>query len=98
MGKEINRLTSGWNIPAGGAVTDREIRPELAAFAKVMESRLKENAHRGEWRTFKFCCLAACPGANLGHMIRAYQADKPESILKSAAGAANHDLRQTQRS
>ncbi len=26
---------------------DQEIRPELAAFAKVMESRLKENAHRG---------------------------------------------------
>ena len=25
----------------------QEIRPELAAFAKAMESRLKENAHRG---------------------------------------------------
>jgi hypothetical protein len=73
-------------------VMDQEIRPELAAFAKVMESRLKENAHRGDWRTFNFYYLAACLTANLGHMIRAYQADKPESILKSAADTANYAM------
>ncbi len=38
---------------------DPEIRPELAAFAKVMESRLKENANRGDWRAFNFYYLAA---------------------------------------
>jgi hypothetical protein len=73
-------------------VMDQEIRPELAAFAKVMESRLKENAHRGDWRAYNFYYLAACLTANLGHMIRAFQADKPESILKSAADTANYAL------
>jgi hypothetical protein len=73
-------------------VMDHELRPELAAFAKVMESRLKENAHRGDWRTYNFYFLAACLTANLGHMIRAFQADKPESILKSAADTANYAM------
>jgi hypothetical protein len=50
---------------------DQELRPELAAFAKVMESRLKDNAHRGDWRSYNFYFLAACLTANLGHMIRA---------------------------
>jgi hypothetical protein len=71
---------------------DQEIRPELAVFAKAMESRFKENAHRGDWRTYNFYYLAACLTANLGHMIRAYQADKPESILKSAADTANYAM------
>jgi hypothetical protein len=71
---------------------DQEIRPELAAFARIMESRLKENAHRGDWRTFNFYYLTACLTANLGHMVRAFQADKPESILKSAADTANYAM------
>jgi hypothetical protein len=71
---------------------NQEIRPELAVFAKVMESRLKENAHRGDWRTYNFYYLAACLTANLGHMIRAFQADKPDSILKTAADTANYAL------
>ena len=71
---------------------DQELRPELAAFARVMESRLKENAHRGDWRSYNFYYLAACLAANLGHMIRAYQADKPESIPKSAADTANYAM------
>jgi hypothetical protein len=71
---------------------DQELRPELAAFAKAMESRLKENVQRGDWRTFNFYYLAACLTANLGHMIRAYQADKPESILKSATDTANYAM------
>jgi hypothetical protein len=71
---------------------DQEIRPELAAFAKAMESRLKENAHRGDWRTFNFYYLAACLTANLGHMIRAFQADKADAVLKSATDAANYAM------
>ena len=71
---------------------DQELRPELAAFAKVMESRLKENAHRGDWRSYNFYYLAACLTANLGHMIRAYQAEKLESIPKSAADTANYAM------
>jgi len=71
---------------------DQELRPELAAFAKAMESRLRENAHRGDWRSYNFYSLAACLAANLGHMIRAYQADKPESIPKSAADTANYAM------
>jgi len=71
---------------------DQELRPELAAFAKAMESRLKENAHRGDWRSYNFYYLTACLTANLGHMIRAYQADKPESIPKSAADTANYAM------
>lgn len=71
---------------------ERDLRPELAAFAKAMETRLKENAHRGDWRTYNFYYLAACLAANLGHLIRAYQADKPESILKGAVDTANYAL------
>jgi hypothetical protein len=71
---------------------DQEIRPELAAFAKGMESRLKENAHRGDWRTFNFYYLAACLAANLGHMIRAFQADKADAVLKSATDTANYAM------
>ena len=71
---------------------DQEIRPELAAFAKAMENRLKENAHRGDWRTFNFHYLAACLTANLGHMIRAFQADKPDAVLQSATDTANYAM------
>jgi len=71
---------------------DQEIRPELAAFAKAMENRLKENAHRGDWRTFNFYYLAACLTANLGHMIRAFQADKPDAVLQSATDTANYAM------
>lgn len=71
---------------------DQELRPELATFVKVMESRLKENSHRGDWRTYNFYYLTASLNANLGHMIRAFQADKPESILKSAADTVNYAM------
>ena len=71
---------------------DQEIRPELAAFAKAMEHRLKENSHRGDWRTFNFYYLAACLTANLGHMIRAFQADKPDAVLQSATDTANYAM------
>jgi len=71
---------------------DQELRPELAAFARVMESRLKENAHRGDWRTFNFYFLASCLAANLGHMVRAFQADKADAVLKSAADSANYAM------
>ena len=71
---------------------DLEIRPEVAAFAKVMESRLKENANRGDWRTFNFYYLAACLTANLGQMVRGFQADKPDAVLKSAADTANYAM------
>ena len=71
---------------------DQEMRPELAAFAKAMESRLKENAHRGDWRTFNFYYLAACLTANLGHMIRAFQADKADAVLQSATDTANYAM------
>lgn len=71
---------------------DQELRPELAAFAKAMESRLKENSHRGDWRTYNFYYLAARLTTNLGHMIRVFQADKPEAILNSAADTADYAL------
>jgi len=71
---------------------DQEIRPELAAFAKAMENRLKENSHRGDWRTFNFYYLAACLTANLGHMIRAFQADKADAVLQSATDTANYAM------
>jgi hypothetical protein len=71
---------------------DPEIRPELAAFAKVMESRLKENANRGDWRAFNFYYLSACLAANLGILVRAFQADKADAVLKSAADTANYAM------
>jgi len=71
---------------------DPEIRPELAAFAKVMESRLKENANRGDWRAFNFYYLTACLAANLGHMVRGFQTEKTDAVLKSAADTANYAM------
>jgi len=71
---------------------DQELRPELAAFAKLMEARLRENAGRGDWRTFNFYYLAACLAANLGHTVRSFQADKPDAVLKSATDTANYAM------
>ncbi len=71
---------------------DQEIRPEVVAFAKVMESRLKENANRADWRTFNFYYLLACVAANLGQMVKAFQSDKPDAVLKSAADTANYAM------
>jgi hypothetical protein len=71
---------------------DPDIRPELAAFAKIMESRLKENENRGDWSAFNFYYLAACLAANLGHMVRSFQADKTDAVLKSAADTANYAM------
>ncbi len=64
--------------------------PELTAFMRVMESRLKENAGRGDWRTLNFYYLSACLASNLGQMIRSFQADKPDLVLRSAADTANY--------
>ena len=71
---------------------DPELRPELVVFAKAMGSRLKEISHRGDWRTYNFYCLSACRTANLGRMIRAFQADKPDAVLKSATDTANQAM------
>ena len=71
---------------------DQEIRPELAAFVRVMEARLRENANRGDWRAFNFYYLTACLAANLGHMVRAFQSDKTEGVLKAAADTANYSM------
>jgi len=64
----------------------------LAAFARVMEARLIENANRGDWRTFNFYYPVACLAANLGHMVRGFQADKADAVLKSAADTANYAM------
>ncbi|HSR13369.1 MAG TPA: hypothetical protein VLS90_18125 [Thermodesulfobacteriota bacterium] len=69
-----------------------ETRPEIAAFARVMESRLRENSSRGDWRAFNFYYLSACLAANLGHMVRAFQADKADAVLKAAADTANYAM------
>ncbi len=54
-----------------------------------MEAGRKENAHRGDWRTFNFYYPAACLAANLGHLVRAFQADV---VLESAADTANYAM------
>ena len=69
-----------------------EIRPELAAFAKIMESRLRENASRGDWRAYNFYYLVACLAANLGHLVRAFQADKSDGVQKCSADTANYAM------
>ncbi len=71
---------------------DHGIRPELSAFASVMESRLRENAGRGDWRTFNFYYLIACLAANVGQLVRAFQVDKPEIVLRSSADCANYAM------
>ncbi len=71
---------------------DDAIRPELAAFVRVMESRLKENANRGDWRALNFYYLIACMASNVGQLVRAFQVDKAEVVLRSAADTANYAM------
>jgi hypothetical protein len=68
------------------------VRPEVAAFASVMESRLRENANRVDWRSLNFYYLVTALTANVGQLIKAFQVDKPEIILRSAADTANYAL------
>jgi hypothetical protein len=68
------------------------VRPEVAAFASVMESRLKENASRADWRSLNFYYLVTALTSNVGQLIRAFQADKPEIVLRSAADTANYAM------
>ena len=68
------------------------LHSELAAFASVMESRLKENAGRGDWRMLNFYFLAACLASNLGQLIGSFQAEKPDPALRSAADTANYAM------
>ena len=67
-------------------------RPELEAFANVMEARLRENASRGDWRALNFYYLIACLASNLGQLVRAFQVSKPEVVLRSAADMANYAM------
>ena len=68
------------------------IRAELAAFASVMEARLKDNAGRGDWRTLNFYYLVAALTSNVGQLIRSFQVDKPDIVLRSAADVANYAM------
>ena len=67
-------------------------RPELEAFANVMEARLRENANRGDWRALNFYYLIACLASNIGQLVRAFQVSKPEVVLRSAADTANYAM------
>ncbi len=67
-------------------------RPELEAFANVMEARLRENANRGDWRALNFYYLIACLVSNIGQLVRAFQVSKPEVVLRSAADTANYAM------
>ena len=68
------------------------VRPEVAAFARVMESRLKENAGRADWRSLNFYYLVTALTSNVGQLIKAFQVDKPEIVLRSAADCANYAM------
>ena len=71
---------------------DEEIRAEIVAFAKIMETRLRENSNRGDWRAYNFYYLVACLAANLGHLVRGFQAEKSDAVQKSAADTANYAM------
>jgi hypothetical protein len=68
------------------------VRPEVAAFASVMESRLKENASRVDWRSLNFYYLVTALISNVGQLIKSFQVDKPEIVLRSAADTANYAM------
>jgi hypothetical protein len=68
------------------------VRPEVAAFASVMESRLKENANRVDWRSLNFYYLVTALISNVGQLVKAFQVDKPEIVLRSAADTANYAM------
>jgi len=68
------------------------VRQEVAAFASVMESRLKENANRVDWRSLNFYYLVTALISNVGQLVKAFQVDKPEIVLRSAADTANYAM------
>lgn len=66
------------------------VRPELAAFAQRMESRLKENTSRGDWHGYNFYYLVSSIVSNLGTMVRAHEVNNPEVVRRSAVDTANY--------
>ena len=66
------------------------IKPELTAFTRLMESRLEENASRGDWHAYNFYYLISSLVANLGTLVRAYEVKNPEVVRRSAADTANY--------
>ncbi len=68
------------------------MHPELQAFTQMMELRLKENAGRDDWRGMNFYYLLSCLAANVGLMVRGFQAEKPDVVLRSAADTANYAM------
>ena len=66
------------------------VRPELVNFAHAMESRLKENANRGDWHGYNFYYLVSSIVSNLGTMVRAHEMKNPEVLLRSAVDTANY--------
>ena len=68
------------------------LKPEIAAFAALMESRLKENANRGDWHAYNFYYLVSCLVSNMGTLVRAYEVKNREVLLRSAADSANYTM------
>jgi hypothetical protein len=71
---------------------EESIRPELVAFVRVMETRLKENANRGDWRALNFYYLVSSMASNVGQLVRAFQVDKTDAVLRAAADTANYAM------
>ncbi len=68
------------------------MRPEIAAFSALMESRLKENAKRGDWHGYNFYYVVASLGTNLGTLTRSFEVKNQEVLLRSAADTANYAM------
>jgi hypothetical protein len=68
------------------------MKPEIAAFSALMESRLKENAKRGDWHGYNFYYLITSLVSNLGTLTRAFEMKNQEVLLRSAADTANYAM------
>jgi hypothetical protein len=67
--------------------TDLNWQPSRASW-----NQGSENANRGDWRTLNFYYLVAALTSNVGQLIRSFQVDKPDIVLRSAADTANYAM------
>lgn len=84
------RATDGTEAPLEGQTEIDVIRPEVLAFAKVMEQKLRENEHKGGWRNDSTWALLARLREEVGEMYDVLSSPiDPVVVGREAADVAN---------
>jgi hypothetical protein len=64
-------------------------RPEVMAFARLMEQKLRENDHKGHWRGYSLEILERLLREELEKLKRALMYSPPGIVARRAANVAN---------